>query len=93
MLGATEPSYRYRMFSRPARELTVVPLELALVEEVLAEAEWFGQCKVHVRFEEMLEHAEIKRPGRRRDGTRGGRTNMAWLISLGLVFNLKRHPG
>lgn len=91
MTGAANPSYRYWMFPRPVRKLTVVPLELALVEEVLAEAEWSGQRNVHVRFEELLEQAGLKKTGRRRDGTgSGGRTHMAWLASLGLVFNLRR---
>jgi hypothetical protein len=73
--------------TRPKRKLTSVPETLATIAQTVLNQEWQGQRGVHLGFEAALEQAEIKRVGERRDQRGGGgRTYIAWLSSLGLLF-------
>ena len=74
--------------TRPKRKLNSIPEILATVAQTALNQEWQGQRDTHLDFESALEEASIKRTGERRDqGGGGGRTYIAWLKSLGLVFN------
>jgi hypothetical protein len=74
--------------TRPKRKLNSIPETLATVAEIALNQEWQGQRVTHLNFEAALEKAEIKRVGERRDQRGGGaRTYIAWLKSLGLVFD------
>lgn len=77
----------YWMISRPKRKLNSVPEVLAIFIEVCLDAEWRGNIDVQLEFESALEKYGIKRDGDRRDQRAGGaRTYIAWLKSLGLIF-------
>jgi len=73
--------------TRPKRKLNSIPETLATVAQIALNQEWQGQRDTHLDFEAALEDASIKRAGERRDQRGGGaRTYIAWLKSLGLVF-------
>jgi len=73
--------------TRPKRKLNLVPEILATIVYEFLNKEWQGQRNVHLQLEDALETGQIKRPGERRDqGGGGGRTYVAWLKSLGLLF-------
>jgi dsDNA-binding SOS-regulon protein len=77
----------YWWVTRPKRRLNSIPEVLAAIADTSLEQEWYGQRGTHLSFEEALESANIKRVGERRDQTGGGgRTYIAWISSLGLVF-------
>ena len=77
----------YWWVTRPKRNLTPVPELLAVATEISYDTEWAGQTGTHISLEEALEKAGLKRVGERRDQRgSGGRTHMALLKSLGLVF-------
>lgn len=77
----------YWWFTRPKRKLNSIPEVLATFASVALEAQWNGCRDVHIRFEDELENAGLKRIGERRDRSgSGGRTYQAWLSSLGLIF-------
>jgi hypothetical protein len=74
--------------TRPKRKLNSIPETLATIAQTALNQEWQGQRGIHLDFETALEQAEIKRAGERRDQRGGGgRTYVAWLKSLGLVFD------
>ncbi len=74
--------------TRPKRKLNSIPETLAAVAQIALNQEWQGQRDTHLDFEAALEEASIKRVGERRDQRGGGgRTYIAWLKSLGLVFD------
>ena len=76
--------------TRPKRKLTSVPEDLAVVATAALNQEWEGARKLHLKVEEGLEASGLKREGERRDqGGGGGRTYVAWLKSLGLLFTQK----
>ena len=76
--------------TRPQRKLNNIPGVLMCCAEVSLNQEWTGNRNVHLLLEESLEKAGIKRVGTRRDQTGGGgRTYLAWIASLGLVFMQK----
>ena len=73
--------------TRPKRKLNSVPEVLAAFAEMSLDQQWQGQRDTHLSLEEALEEAGLKRVGERRDQTGGGgRTYLAWISSLGLVF-------
>ena len=73
--------------TRPKRKLNSVPEVLAAFAEMSLDQQWQGQRKTHLSLEEALENSGLKRVGERRDQTGGGgRTYLAWISSLGLVF-------
>lgn len=73
--------------TRPKRKLNSVPEVLAAFAEKSLDQQWQGQRGTHLSLEEALEEAGLKRVGERRDQTGGGgRTYLAWIASLGLVF-------
>lgn len=73
--------------TRPKRKLEPVQLILSQVTSRFLNDVWQGDRKLHLAFEEQLEQSNIKRQGVRRDKTGGGgRTYIAWLKSLGLIF-------
>ena len=73
--------------TRPNRKLNSVPEVLAAFAEKSLDQQWQGQRGTHLSLEEALEEAGLKRVGERRDQTGGGgRTYLAWIASLGLVF-------
>ncbi len=77
----------YWLVTRPKRKLDSVPEILSTIAENALDQEWKGERDTHLVFEEALENAGLKREGERRDQTGGGgRTYMAWIKSLGLVF-------
>ena len=77
----------YWWVTRPKRKLNSVPEVLADIAQVSLDQEWEGQRNTHISVEEALEDAGLKRRGERRDQTGGGgRTYLAWLRSLGLIF-------
>lgn len=81
----------YWWVTRPKRKLNSVPEVLAGIAEVSLDQEWQGQRETHLSVEEALEQAGLKRVGERRDQAGGGgRTYIAWLRSLGLVFMQKK---
>lgn len=74
--------------TRPKRKLISVPEELAVVAAKALNQEWAGDRGLHLQIERELEKAGLKREGDRRDqGGGGGRTHLAWLKSLGLIFS------
>ena len=74
-------------FTRPKRALDSVPEVLAVFANNALNIEWEGQRQKHLQLEDALENSGLKRVGQRRDHTGGGgRTYLAWLKSLGLVF-------
>ena len=76
--------------TRPKRKLTSVPEDLAVIATAALNHEWEGDRKLHIKVEEGLETSGLKRKGDRRDqGGGGGRTYVAWLKSLGLLFTQK----
>lgn len=80
----------YWWVTRPKRKLNSVPETLAAIEKTSLDQEWQRQRGTHLQLEEELEKYGIKREGERRDHTGGGgRTYMAWLLSLGLIFTQK----
>ena len=77
----------YWWVTRPKRKLDSVPEVLAAFADISLNQEWSGQKDVHIKYEDALEQAGLKRVGKRRDqGGSGGRTYGAWLESLGLIF-------
>lgn len=77
----------YWWVTRPKRKLDSVPEILSTIAENALDQEWSGERGSHLDFEDALEDAGLKREGDRRDHTGGGgRTYMAWIESLGLVF-------
>lgn len=77
----------YWWVTRPKRKLNSVPEVLAAFAEMSLDQQWQGQRDTHLSLEEALEEAGLKRVGERRDQTGGGgRTYLAWIASLGLVF-------
>lgn len=77
----------YWWVTRPKRKLNSIPEVLAAFSNVALTAQWTGSRDVHIRFEDELERAGLKRIGERRDQSgSGGRTYQAWLSSLGLIF-------
>lgn len=73
--------------TRPKRKLNSVPEVLAALAEMSLDQQWQGQRGTHLSLEDALEEAGLKRVGERRDQTGGGgRTYLAWIASLGLVF-------
>ena len=73
--------------TRPKRKLTSVPEVLAVVATDALNKSWEGDRKLHLKVEAGLEVSGLKREGDRRDqGGGGGRTYVAWLKSLGLLF-------
>ena len=76
--------------TRPKRKLTSVPEDLAVIAAAALNREWEGDRKLHLLVEKGLETSGLKREGARRDqGGGGGRTYVAWLKSLGLLFTQK----
>lgn len=77
----------YWWVSRPKRKLNSIPAVLACFATVALNCDWQGDIYTHMKFEEALEKAGLKRIGERRDQRgSGGRTYYAWLSSLGLIF-------
>ncbi|MDR2905855.1 MAG: hypothetical protein LBU73_07875 [Helicobacteraceae bacterium] len=77
----------YWWVTRPKRRLNAVPEILATIADTALNAEWQAQRDTHLLLENALETAGVKRKGERRDQTGGGaRTYIAWLKSLGLIF-------
>lgn len=77
----------YWWITRPKRRLNSVPEILASIAKESLNSQWTGQRDTHLSVEEALEEAGLKRKGDRRDQTGGGaRTYIAWIKSLGLVF-------
>lgn len=73
--------------TRPKRKLDTIPEVLATVADASLNAEWQGQLTRQLSVEQALESAGLKRVGERRDQRAGGaRTYIAWLKSLGLLF-------
>jgi hypothetical protein len=80
----------YWWVTRPKRKLDSIPQVLALFAKQAIDQVWNGQRTSHLSIEEALEESGLKRTGLRRDHTGGGgRTYMAWLKSLGLLFQQK----
>lgn len=78
----------YWWVTRPKRKLNSIPSTLAIVIEENLNKVWNGQRESHLTLEAALEKSGLKREGARRDQTGGGgRTYMAWVRSLGLIFN------
>ncbi|MDR1687297.1 MAG: restriction endonuclease [Clostridiales bacterium] len=74
--------------TRPKRKLNSIPETLAAVAQIALNQEWQGQRGTHLDFEAALEESSLKRTGERRDRRGGGgRTYIAWLKSLGLIFD------
>ena len=81
----------YWWVTRPKRKLNTIPEVLATVSEATLNAVWSGERDRHLMLEESLERDGLKREGSRRDQTGGGaRTYLAWLKSLGLMFEESR---
>jgi hypothetical protein len=77
----------YWWVTRPKRRLNSIPEVLAAIADTALNAEWQSQRGVHLSLEETLESVGIKREGERRDQTGvGARTYVAWVKSLGLIF-------
>lgn len=77
----------YWWVTRPKRRLNSIPEVLACCAKVSLDQEWQGRRNTHLLLEQELEDAGLKRVGERRDRTGGGgRTYLAWVSSLGLVF-------
>lgn len=73
--------------TRPKRDLSSISDALAVFSSVAVDNTWSRSRELHIKFEEELEKAGVKRKGERRDASgSGGRTYHAWLVSLGLVF-------
>jgi hypothetical protein len=78
----------YWWVTRPKRRLNSIPEVLACCAKVSLDQEWQGRRDTHLLLEKELEDAGLKRVGERRDRTGGGgRTYLAWIASLGLVFS------
>lgn len=76
--------------TRPKRTLNSVPEILAILNQAMVGNQWVRNQKLQLDFEELLEKYNIKKTGDRRDRRAGGgRTYVAWLKSLGLLFNHK----
>ena len=77
----------YWWVTRPKRRLTSIPETLAVYTDIALNRNWTGERHLHLSFEDALENEGVKRIGERRDqGGGGGRTYVAWLKSLGLIF-------
>ena len=77
----------YWWVTRPKRRLNSIPEVLACCAKVSLDQEWQGRRNTHLLLEKELEDTGLKRVGERRDQTGGGgRTYLAWIASLGLVF-------
>ena len=73
--------------TRPKRKLNSIPELLAQFVSVTANNEWSGNRDKHIAFENAIESTNLKRIGERRDASgSGGRTYIAWMRSLGLLF-------
>lgn len=81
----------YWWVTRPKRKLDSIPEILAIVSEECYDNEWQGKKEKQLLFESKLEEKGLKRKGERRDQLAGGgRTYIAWLESLGLIFKQKK---
>lgn len=77
----------YWWVTRPKRKLNSVPDILSVISHNALNEEWEGERDSHLMMESALETGGIKKIGDRRDQTGGGgRTYIAWLKSLGLLF-------
>lgn len=77
----------YWFVSRPKRKLDSIPELLSGIAEVVLNQQWTGMRETHLLLEKTLEDTGLKRIGERRDQSgSGGRTYLAWLKSLGLLF-------
>lgn len=73
--------------SRPKRKLNSIPELLAQFISAAANKEWSGNRDLQRAFEDAIENTNLKRVGERRDASgSGGRTYIAWMRSLGLLF-------
>lgn len=80
-------SLNYWWVTRPKRKLNSIPEILGAFSNVALSAQWSGDKRIHILFEEELERDGLKVVGERRDHSgSGGRTYQAWLSSLGLIF-------
>lgn len=78
----------YWWVTRPKRKLNSVPEILSLIAESAVNKIWLEQRGEHLNFENALEENNLKRQGDRIDQTGGGgRTYIAWIMSLGLIFS------
>lgn len=78
----------YWWITRPKRKLNSVPEVLSVIAENSLNKIWNEQRGEHLNFENLLEKNELKREGSRIDQTGGGgRTYIAWIMSLGLIFS------
>lgn len=77
----------YWWVTRPKRQLNSIPEILSVINDRLVNTCWQGQTNTQLAFEGALETSNLKRTGDRRDQRGGGaRTYIAWLKSLGLLF-------
>lgn len=77
----------YWWVTRPKRKLDSIPEVLAAIAGTALNEQWEGHLGAHLSLENELEKLGLKRTGERRDQTAGGgRTYMAWISSLGLIF-------
>jgi len=73
--------------TRPKRKLNPIPELLAEFVSAAADKEWTGNRDLQRAFEDAIENTNLKRIGERRDASgSGGRTYIAWIKSLGLIF-------
>ena len=73
--------------SRPKRKLNSIPELLAEFVSAAANKEWSKNRDLQRAFEDAIENTNLKRIGERRDASgSGGRTYIAWMRSLGLLF-------
>ena len=78
----------YWWVTRPKRKLNSVPEVLSVIAESSLNKIWTEQRGEHLNFENLLEKNNLKREGNRTDQTGGGgRTYIAWIMSLGLIFS------
>lgn len=78
----------YWWVTRPKRKLNSVPEILSVIAESSLNKIWNEQRGEHLNFESALEKNNLKRRGSRTDQTGGGgRTYIAWIMSLGLIFS------
>lgn len=77
--------------TRPKRQLNSIPEILSVINDRLVNMCWQGQTATQLAFENALEQSNLKRTGDRRDQRGGGaRTYIAWLKSLGLLFEQEK---
>lgn len=77
--------------TRPKRLLNTIPEILSVINDILIDQRWTGQTNKQLLFENALEDSNLKKIGARRDQRAGGaRTYIAWLKSLGLIFEQEK---